>query len=121
MLVPGGPSQKIVCKVVGNPDGSRLWWFVDGATVGESTGTEPFAVEMAPGEHEIACSTAEGVSASVTVVCEQRRRVDAARPPRVFLPFFICSTGDSFDIIPAVGDLIKEAVAGSPKPRRIWE
>ena len=70
VLVPGGPSQKIICKTVGNPEGSRLWWFVDGASVGESTGAEPFAVEMAPGEHEITCSTAEGVSAAVTVFCQ---------------------------------------------------
>ena len=66
-LVPGSLKQKIVCQAVGNPEGSRLWWFVDGASAGESVGTDPFAADMIAGEHEISCSTAEGVTSSVAV------------------------------------------------------
>lgn len=66
-LVPGTMNQRIVCRAVGNPEGARLWWFVDGAAAGETTGNLPFTAEMVAGSHEISCSTAEGVSASVTV------------------------------------------------------
>ena len=66
-LVPGSLRQRIVCQAVGNPEGARLWWFVDGALAGESEGAAQFAVDMVVGRHEISCSTAEGVSASVLV------------------------------------------------------
>ena len=59
--------QKIVCITVGNPEGSRLWWFVDGAPSGESVGNSPFVVDMEEGWHVITCATAEGVTASVHV------------------------------------------------------
>ena len=66
-LVPGLAQQRIVCTVVGNvPDGT-LWWFVDGAPVGETVGSAPFAWEPTPGAHVIACATADGVTASVRV------------------------------------------------------
>ena len=66
-LVPAAARQGIVCKVSGNPNGSRLWWFVDGAPVGESEGAAPHAVDVQAGEHVITCSTADGRSASVRV------------------------------------------------------
>ena len=66
-LVPGLAQQRIVCTVVGNvPDGT-LWWFVNGAPVGETVGSAPFAWKPVPGAHVIACATADGVTASVRV------------------------------------------------------
>ena len=65
--VPGGPLQKVVCRVTGNPDGERLWWFVDGRHVGESVGSASFAVELPEGDHLVCCTTAEGISAEVRV------------------------------------------------------
>ncbi len=50
-LVSGALRQGIVCRVAGNPAGSRLWWFVDGKPAGESVGTAPFALDMAEGGH----------------------------------------------------------------------
>ena len=57
----------IVCTVVGNVEGGALWWFVDGAPVGETTGNAPFAWDPVAGAHVIACATADGVTASVRV------------------------------------------------------
>lgn len=68
--VPGMPQQSVVCKVLNNPTDSRLWWFVDGAMRGESSGTDRFALELTPGDHCITCSTADGVSSSVSVTVE---------------------------------------------------
>ena len=65
--VPGGIRQQIVCQVAGNPDRSRLWWFVDGVPAGESVGCAAFAVDPEPGRHSISCATAEGVSTTVTI------------------------------------------------------
>ena len=65
--VPGGIRQRIVCQVAGNQEGAPLWWFVDGAPAGESLGLAPFVVEPTPGRHVIACATAEGGSATVSV------------------------------------------------------
>jgi penicillin-binding protein 1C len=65
--VPGGIRQRIVCQVAGNPDGAKLWWFMDGTPIGESVGIAPFAIDPNPGRHMIVCATAEGVSAAVTV------------------------------------------------------
>ena len=59
--------QKVVCKVIGNPPESRLWWFVDGAAKGETVGSQPFAFVPAPGRHSVSCSTADGVTASVRI------------------------------------------------------
>ena len=66
-LVDGPLNQQIVCQAVGNPPGSRLWWFVDGHLEGESEGTKPKTVPMTVGRHVISCTTAEGVSASVRI------------------------------------------------------
>ena len=64
-LVSGAMRQGVVCRVAGNPDGRRLWWFVDGRSAGESVGDAPFAVELVEGEHVLTCTTADGVSAAV--------------------------------------------------------
>lgn len=66
-LVAGSLRQGIVCRVAGNPEGRRLWWFVDGSPAGESVGTAHFAIDLREGEHVISCSTADGVSASASV------------------------------------------------------
>ena len=66
-LVPGLDQQWIVCTVAGNVEGGALWWFVDGAPVGETVGNAPFAWEPVPGPHVIACATENGVTASVRV------------------------------------------------------
>ena len=66
-LVPGLAQQRIVCTVAGNVEGGALWWFVDGAPVGETVGNAPFAWTPAPGRHVISCATEDGVTASVRV------------------------------------------------------
>jgi len=71
-LVAGMKQQRIVCRVLNNGRDSRLWWFVDGVACGESTGGEPFPLEMSVGEHRITCSTAGGDTASVTVTVFDR-------------------------------------------------
>ena len=70
-LVGGAMDQRIVCQVAGNPAGAKLWWFVDGRPAGESAGLQPMALPMEAGEHEITCSTEEGVSATVRVRVEE--------------------------------------------------
>ena len=70
VLVDGMPQQGIACQAAGNPDGAPLWWFVDGAPVGESEGSRPFVAEMSAGEHVISCANEAGVSASVRVKVE---------------------------------------------------
>ena len=70
-LVSGAMDQRIVCQVAGNPAGAKLWWFVDGRSAGESVGLQPMALPMEVGKHEISCSTAEGVSATVRVRVEE--------------------------------------------------
>jgi len=69
-LVPGMRQQKIVCQVAGNPDGSKLWWFVDGRSAGTTVGCAPFALDVTVGSHAISCSTADAVSAEVAIVVE---------------------------------------------------
>ncbi len=66
-LVGGMFQQRIICRVIGISPGVRLWWFVDGKLKGESTGLEPFTVEMQEGDHVVSCATADGQSSSVTV------------------------------------------------------
>lgn len=66
-LVGGMFQQRIICRVIGISPGVRLWWFVDGKLKGESTGLEPFTVEMLEGDHAVSCATADGQSSSVTV------------------------------------------------------
>ena len=58
-------------KYVGNPPGSRLWWFVDGHLEGESEGSQVKTVPMTVGKHVISCTTAEGVSASVRITVSE--------------------------------------------------
>ena len=70
MLVPGFSQQKVVCQVAGNPKDSPVWWFVDGRASGSTKGTEPYVTEMSVGAHTIICSTAEGVTASVSIRVE---------------------------------------------------
>ena len=70
-LVGGAMDQRIVCQVAGNPAGAKLWWFVDGRPAGESVGLQPMTLPMEVGQHEISCSTAEGVSATVRVRVEE--------------------------------------------------
>ena len=70
-LVSGAMDQRIVCQVAGNPAGAKLWWFVDGRPAGESVGLQPMPLPMEAGEHEITCSTEEGVSATVRVRVEE--------------------------------------------------
>ena len=66
-MVEGDINQKIVCRTIGNEAGSRLWWFVDGAFVGESEGQSPFVVDMVEGRHTIVCADCNGSAASVSV------------------------------------------------------
>ena len=66
-LVPGLDQQRIVCTVAGNVEGGALWWFVDGAPVGETVGNAPFAWEPVPCPHVDAGATENGVTASVRV------------------------------------------------------
>ena len=63
--------QQIVCQVAGNPEGAKLWWFVDGRPAGESVGLQPMALPMTVGAHEVTCATAEGVSSTVRVMVRE--------------------------------------------------
>jgi membrane carboxypeptidase/penicillin-binding protein PbpC len=54
---------------VNNPRDAALWWFADGVFRGESRGLAPFVVDLAEGEHEVTCTTADGLSSSVRVNC----------------------------------------------------
>ena len=69
-LVSGGMRQGVVCRVAGNPDGRRLWWFVDGCPAGETVGNAPFAAELGIGRHSLVCTTVTGESAEVGVTVE---------------------------------------------------
>ena len=67
VLVPGMKQQKIVCQAIGCASNERLWWFVDGSPVAESSATESVAVAMSPGRHVVSCADAAGASASVSL------------------------------------------------------
>jgi len=69
-IVKGLPSQRIVFAVVGNPEGAKLWWFVDGRTLGETRGAQKYVWTPEPGAHRISCSAENGVSASVSINVE---------------------------------------------------
>jgi len=69
-LVDGGPSQRLVAKVAGIGEGEKLWWFMDGAPAGETTGSAPYVCGLTPGEHKLSCSTASGASAETTYSVE---------------------------------------------------
>lgn len=64
-FVGGGLSERIVLRVAHAKDGERLWWFVDGATRGESTGCEPFVLQMEEGEHSVVAVNSAGDSAKI--------------------------------------------------------
>ncbi len=66
-LVEGVPQQRVVCAAGGNPPDARVWWFLDGRPVGESTGARAIAVEIPPGRHVVTCFSPEGVAASAKV------------------------------------------------------
>ena len=66
-LVDGLEQQRVFCDVTGVGAKARLWWFVDGAAAGETTGRQPFVHSLVPGPHEIRCVTADGESASVRI------------------------------------------------------
>lgn len=61
------PGQKIVFRVVGNVEGGRLWWFVDGRNAGETRGPQPFVWNPDLGPHRISCSSEDGITASVAI------------------------------------------------------
>ena len=65
-IVPGLVQQKITCRVIGNAADATLWWFADGVPVGESHGLDPFALDLAPGEHTLVCADESGRSATVS-------------------------------------------------------
>ena len=64
-LAPGPVRQQVVCKVHGNAQDGKLWWFLDGAPQGETVGSAPFVCDPGVGEHEVTCASEEGLSASV--------------------------------------------------------
>lgn len=66
-IVKGLDNQKIVCRVVGNVEKGRLWWFVDGRCLGETLGVQPFAWSPEIGDHCITCAADDGIAASVNV------------------------------------------------------
>ena len=63
VFLPDMPQQRLVASVINNPDGVRLWWFLDGVPVGESTGTKPFVTDLLPGDHVLTCATQDGACA----------------------------------------------------------
>ena len=65
-MVEGMGQQRIVCRTVGNEEGGRLWWFMDGVPSGESAGAESFVAEMLPGRHTVACVKSDGTVAEST-------------------------------------------------------
>ena len=67
-LVKGMPQQKVVCRVAGNDESERLWWFVNGTPSGETLGRDPFIWQPTPGTNTITCTTHTGTSASITLV-----------------------------------------------------
>ena len=67
ILVEGMPQQKIVCAAEGAGRDERVWWFLDGMPAGSSTGSEPFALEPAEGEHSILCAAQDGRSAAIKI------------------------------------------------------
>jgi penicillin-binding protein 1C len=70
-MVDGMRQQRIVCRPSGAASGERLWWFVDGASVGETEGTAPLALEMSCGRHVLTCTTANGVAAESVFTVER--------------------------------------------------
>ena len=69
-LVKDVPQQRVVCRAVGELAAGRLWWFLDGAPVGETDGGAPFVLDLPPGGHTIAVSSADGTSAESSVSVE---------------------------------------------------
>ena len=63
----GMDRQTVVCKAIGIPSDTRLWWFADGAPAGETSGSASLAIDLACGDHVIACSTEDGATSTVHV------------------------------------------------------
>ncbi len=59
--------QRVVCQVGEVHPHAKLWWFVDGALAGTSSGRAPFAVELAEGRHVVTCAAEDGSAASSSV------------------------------------------------------
>ena len=66
--VEGVHQQRIVCRTVGNEEGGKLWWFMDGVPLGESSGAEPFVAEMKSGRHTVACVKSDGTVAESSFI-----------------------------------------------------
>jgi len=64
---PRGGNGKVVFSVLGSASESVLYWFMDGVSIGESSGSSPFVYEPPQGEHVFTCADAFGRSASVSV------------------------------------------------------
>ena len=77
VLVPGRARQRIVCKVSGNGETTRLWWFVNGRFAGTTEGAQPFSFDVAVGSHAVVCTTESGVFASAAVEVVGDRPPDA--------------------------------------------
>ncbi len=69
-LVPGINRQRIVCKVVGNQERERLWWFVNGERKGVTEGNNVFVWEPTIGTHKILCTSTNGTTSSVQINVE---------------------------------------------------
>ena len=66
-LVGGMAQQGLACQAAGAAADERLWWFVDGAPVGETVGPRPVSVALEPGDHVITCAAGDGRSSSVSI------------------------------------------------------
>ena len=70
-LVGGDLRQSVVCRALGNPDGRKLWWFVDNVLAGTTEGGGSLEVPMTPGSHTVTCATASGeIATSAFTVTE---------------------------------------------------
>lgn len=70
-LVKGASQQRLVASPIGNREGERLWWFLDGAPAGETEGLNPFTAELAPGRHVLSCADSEGRFAETEYTVEE--------------------------------------------------
>lgn len=68
-LLEGEETQALVCRVAGVEETTRLWWFVDGASAGETIGHRPFVAALGVGRHEIRCVTED--SAAQVKICHK--------------------------------------------------
>lgn len=70
-LIDSDLPQRLVAKTAGFPEGTRLWWFLDGVPAGETAGPSPFTCALTPGSHTLSCSAADGSTASTTFTVEE--------------------------------------------------